>query len=204
MYKNIIFDLGNVVLDYNPIAYLKDKLNDEKSEKIALENIFKSEEWQMLDRGVITEEEAIERIVNRDINNKEIIEIAFKDWYVMLNPLKDTVDLINELKSNGYKLYYLSNFHSRAFEYVTKNNEVFKAFNGGVVSFKEKLLKPERDIYIKILNDYDLKAEECIFIDDVLENVQGANKEGIKGIHFKNIKELREELNTCGVLNTEE
>ena len=84
MYKNIIFDLGNVVLDYNPGAYLKEKLNDDKVEKIILDIVFKSEEWPMLDRGVITEEEAIERIINRDIKNKEFIEIAFENWYEIL------------------------------------------------------------------------------------------------------------------------
>ncbi|MEN8076446.1 hypothetical protein ABFP60_05740 [Clostridioides difficile] len=79
MYRNIIFDLGNVVLDYNPVAYLKEKINDDKVEKVILEAVFKSEEWPMLDRGVIIEEEAIERIVNRDIKNKEFIEIAFEN-----------------------------------------------------------------------------------------------------------------------------
>ena len=158
----------------------------------------------MLDRGVITEEEAIERIVNRDIKNKEFIEIAFENWYEMLKPLNDTVMLIKELKNKGFNLYYLSNFRLKAFDYVIKKNEVFKLFDGGIVSFKEKLLKPEKDIYTKILEAYDLKADECIFIDDVFENVEGANKEGIKGIQFKNIKDLRKELNNCGVLDTEE
>lgn len=204
MYKNIIFDLGNVVLDYNPVAYLKEKFNDNKVEEIILDTVFKSEEWPMLDRGVITEEEAIERIVNRDINNKEFIEIVFENWYEMLRPLNDTVMLIKELKNKGFNLYYLSNFHLKAFDYVIKKNEVFKLFDGGVVSFKEKLLKPEKEIYTKILEAYDLKADECIFIDDVFENVEGANKEGIKGIQFKNVKDLRKELNNCGVLDTEE
>lgn len=204
MYKNIIFDLGNVVLDYNPVAYLKEKFNDNKVEEIILDTVFKSEEWPMLDRGVITEEEAIERIVNRDIKNKEFIEIAFENWYEMLRPLNDTVMLIKELKNKGFNLYYLSNFHLKAFDYVIKKNEVFKLFDGGVVSFKEKLLKPEKEIYTKILEAYDLKADECIFIDDVFENVEGANKEGIKGIQFKNVKDLRKELNNCGVLDTEE
>lgn len=204
MYKNIIFDLVNVVLDYNPVAYLKEKFNDNKVEEIILDTVFKSEEWPMLDRGVITEEEAIERIVNRDIKNKEFIEIAFENWYEMLRPLNDTVMLIKELKNKGFNLYYLSNFHLKAFDYVIKKNEVFKLFDGGVVSFKEKLLKPEKEIYTKILEAYDLKADECIFIDDVFENVEGANKEGIKGIQFKNVKDLRKELNNCGVLDTEE
>ena len=191
MYKNIIFDLGNVVLDYNPKVYLKNKLNDTKSEELVLDSIFISKEWPMLDRGTITEEVAIKNIVSRNIESKDIIELAFENWYEMLTPLNETVDIIKELKDDGYKIYYLSNFHSKAFEIVTE---------GGIVSFREQLLKPEKEIYNRLLERYGLIPEESIFIDDVLENVKGAGEEGIKGIQFKNINELRKELNECGVL----
>ena len=101
MYKNIIFDLGNVVLDYNPKVYLKNKLNDTKSEELVLDSIFKSKEWPMLDRGTITEEVAIKNIVSRNIESKDIIELAFENWYEMLTPLNETVDIIKELKEFG-------------------------------------------------------------------------------------------------------
>ena len=175
MYKNIIFDLGNVVLDYNPKVYLKNKLNDTKSEELVLDSIFKSKEWPMLDRGTITEEVAIKNIVSRNIESKDIIELAFENWYEMLTPLN-------------------------AFEIVTEKYEFFNLFEGGIVSFREQLLKPEKEIYNRLLERYGLIPEESIFIDDVLENVKGAGEEGIKGIQFKNINELRKELNECGVL----
>ena len=200
MYKNIIFDLGNVVLDYNPKVYLKNKLNDTKSEELVLDSIFKSKEWPMLDRGTITEEVAIKNIVSRNIESKDIIELAFENRYEMLTPLNETVDIIKELKDDGYKIYYLSNFHSKAFEIVTEKYEFFNLFEGGIVSFREQLLKPEKEIYNRLLERYGLIPEESIFIDDVLENVKGAGEEGIKGIQFKNINELRKELNECGVL----
>ena len=95
MYKNIIFDLGNVVLNYNPEEYLIKKINDKNKVEIALNNIFKSNEWKMLDRGIITEEEAKRVIKNRVIDNSEIIDLAFENWYDMLRPIEETIELIN-------------------------------------------------------------------------------------------------------------
>ena len=92
-------------------------------------------------------------------------------------------------------LYYLSNFHLKAFEYVTKKYEFFKLFDGGVVSYKEKLLKPEVEIYNTLINRYGLKKEEVVFIDDTKENVDEAIRLGINGIVLENpqclIKELK-------------
>ena len=99
MYKNIIFDLGNVVLNYNPEEYLIKKINDKNKVEIALNNIFKSNEWKMLDRGIITEEEAKRVIKNRVIDNSEIIDLAFENWYDMLRPIEETIELINKLKN---------------------------------------------------------------------------------------------------------
>ena len=199
MYKNIIFDLGNVVLDYNPEEYLIKKINDKNKVEIALNNIFKSNEWKMLDRGIITEEEAKRVIKNRVIDNSEIIDLAFENWYDMLRPIEETIELINKLKKNGYKIYYLSNFHSKAFEEVTNKNKVFEEFYGGIVSFKEKLLKPEKEIYMKLLEEYNLNPEECIFIDDMLINIEGAKAVNIKGIQFISTKDLIYKLRECGV-----
>ena len=199
MYKNIIFDLGNVVLNYNPEGYLIKKINDKNKVEIALNNIFKSNEWKMLDRGIITEEEAKRVIKNRVIDNSEIIDLAFENWYDMLRPIEETIELINKLKKNGYKIYYLSNFHSKAFEEVTNKNKVFEEFYGGIVSFKEKLLKPEKEIYMKLLEEYNLNPEECIFIDDMLINIEGAKAVNIKGIQFISTKDLIYKLRECGV-----
>mgnify|MGYP005883042451 CR=1 FL=1 len=199
MYKNIIFDLGNVVLNYNPEEYLIKKINDKNKVEIALNNIFKSNEWKMLDRGIITEEEAKRVIKNRVIDNSEIIDLAFENWYDMLRPIEETIELINKLKKNGYKIYYLSNFHSKAFEEVTNKNKVFEEFYGGIVSFKEKLLKPEKEIYMKLLEEYNLNPEECIFIDDMLINIEGAKAVNIKGIQFISTKDLIYKLRECGV-----
>lgn len=198
MYKNVIFDLGNVLLNFNPKEYLKNKISDEKIDEV-YKAIFNSEEWVMLDRGTISEKEAIKNIVNRNIDYGDEITLAFKDWYDLLTPIEETVEVLNDLKENGYDTYYLSNFHKLAFAEVTKKNKFFELFNGGVVSYAEKLIKPEEDIYKLILDRYKLNPSETIFVDDMDLNIEGANKVGIKTILFKGAKNLKEELNNLKI-----
>lgn len=186
MVKNIIFDLGNVLINFEPIGYLRKKISNEMKVQEIFKEVFLSEEWGMLDKGVITEEEAINKICSRSNGNDELIRLAMDNWYEMLTPIEHIVDTLKKLKDEGYKIYYLSNFHELAFEDVTKKYEFFKCFDGGVVSFKEKLLKPEKDIFNKLIERYKIDPKESVFIDDTDENVEQAEKLGFQTIHFKN------------------
>ena len=198
MIKNIIFDIGNVLLDFNPKEYLKSKVAEEKLEEI-YKCIFQSAEWPMLDRGTISEEQAKTNIINRNIENQELINLVFENWYDILIPIESSVEVLKKLKQNGYKVYYLSNFHLAAFEYVTKKHDFFGIFDGGVVSYKEKLLKPEKEIYEKIVDKYDLEPSQTVFIDDMKENVKAAIRSGLKVILLKNPKDLKIELEKLNV-----
>ena len=193
MYKNIIFDLGNVLLSFNPKDYLKSKISEDRIDNV-YKAIFQSEEWVMLDRGTITEKDAINRIIERNNTYRDDINLAFKDWYDILRPIEDAVEVLTKLKKNGYNIYYLSNFHELAFKEVTTKNNFFELFDGGVVSYAEKLIKPEEEIYKLILKRYNLNPRETIFIDDTKSNVDGASKLGIKAIFLDNPKKLRENL----------
>ncbi|MGL4108919.1 HAD family hydrolase [Clostridium sp. LP20] len=194
MIKNIIFDLGRVVLDFEPKKYLMDKIKDEVKVNKLMKVIFAGEEWIRLDEGTITEDEAIERICAGNLELEKEIRMAFDNWYPMLTPIESTIEVINELKIKGYKLYFLSNFHEKAFKYVNEEYPVFKLFDGGIASYKEKLMKPNPEVYKLILEKYNLKAEECVFIDDVRENVEIAEKFGIKGINLTNQRTLKSDL----------
>lgn len=194
MIKNVVFDIGNVLLSFDPKTYLMGKIGDEQAVKEVFNAIFKSEEWLMLDRGTITEVEAIKVLGERHTVHKEHIENAFDGWYDILTPMEETIEILTSLKERGVNVYYLSNFHHLAFLHVREKYEFFKAFDGGVVSYEEKLLKPEKEVYLKLLEKYDLKGEETLFIDDTLENIKGAEVLNIKGVHFKNANDLREKL----------
>lgn len=193
MIKNIIFDLGNVMIDFSPKEYVESKIAQEKVEEI-YKCIFQSEEWPMLDRGTINEENARRNIISRNIENEDLINAVFDNWYDILIPIENSVDILKKLKENGYKVYYLSNFHCAAFEYMDEKYDLFKLFDGGVFSFKEKLLKPEREIYDKIIQEYNLTSSETIFIDDTEVNVKAARKLGLKGIVLDDPKNLLAEL----------
>ena len=198
MCRNIIFDIGNVLLDFNPKEYLKSKMKEDKVDYVHKE-IFESEEWIMLDRGTILEEEAIKIITSRSNGNEELIKIAFEKWYDILNPIEKTVDILKNLKESGYKVYYLSNFHLKAFEHVTSKYNFFNIFDGGVVSYEEKIIKPEKEIYNKIIEKYKLNVNESIFIDDMECNINKAREVGFKTILFKNPEELIVSLKEYGV-----
>lgn len=198
MCKNIIFDLGNVLLSFNPKEYLKSKITEDKIDDV-YKAIFQSEEWIMLDRGTISEKDAINNIIRRNTTYRDDINLVFKDWYDILKPIEETVEVLQSLKENGYNIYYLSNFHELAFREVTTKNKFFKLFDGGVVSYAEKLIKPEEDIYKLILKRYNLNPEETIFIDDTQANVDGASKLGIKAIFLEKPKDLRDSLKNLKV-----
>lgn len=198
MYKNIIFDLGNVLLSFNPKEYLNSKIGENRRERVFKE-IFLSKEWVKLDEGTITEIEAIEAISLRNEAYREDIKRAFENWYDILVPIDESVELLKELKEKGYKLYYLSNFHDIAFKNVKEKYDFFNLFDGGVVSSEDKLLKPDERIYEVILNRYNLLPKESIFIDDMKINVEAAKEANIEGLVFENTNKLKEDLKALGV-----
>ena len=200
MIKNIIFDLGNVLLNFEPLEYLYKKIPEKQRAHHIYEEIFKSSEWLMLDRGLINENEAIDRICDRNIVSSQIIRDLMDDWYQMLTPIEGVVDVLKELKRKRYRIYFLSNFHQLAFENVSKRYDFFKSFDGGIVSYKEKLMKPDKDIYDKLMATYEINPNESIFIDDTRENIEGATKLGFKTILFTTDYELREKLVGYNVL----
>lgn len=194
MYKNVIFDLGKVLLNFEPEEYLRSKIRQNDKVLELYKQIFQSEEWLMLDKGTITEEEAINILAQRNSENAKLIKLAFNNWYEILTPKEETVEVLKDLKKANYRVYFLSNFHLLAFEYIIKTYDFFKLFDGGIVSYKEKLLKPEEKIYKRIIEEYGLKPQESIFVDDVQANVESARKLDFEGIVFKNASDLREDL----------
>jgi HAD superfamily hydrolase (TIGR01509 family) len=194
MIKNVIFDIGNVLLEFNPLEYLKRTFNDDNIEKFLYKEVFQCKEWLHLDRGTLTQDEAIKIISLRNPEHEAHIKKCMNNWIDILSPIEGTVKILNELKENGYKLYLLSNFHSLAFETVYSKYEFFKHFDGGIISYKENLLKPESEIYSKLLDTYNLNAEECLFIDDTLVNIETASRFGINTVHFESCEKLRKSL----------
>ena len=200
MIKNIVFDLGNVLLTFKPMEYLKSKLNDDKLAEKIYNIIFRSDEWIMLDNGVIKTEEATENFCMRMRDKEDTIKDVMNDWHNLLIPIDENIQILNDLKDKGYKIYILSNFHDIAFDNVYKKYDFFKDVDGIVISAKIKCIKPEKEMFESLINAYKIKYEESIFIDDVKENVDMASSLGMDTIHLEDYKKLKEKLNLKGFL----
>ncbi|MFW5961938.1 MAG: HAD family hydrolase, partial [bacterium] len=192
--KNIIFDLGNVLLDFKPESYLE-KLNYRGDLKNRLKTeIFETEEWLQLDRGNISQAEAIKKWQQRNPDLKDEIADVMLEWEKILTLKEDTAEILDSLAAEDYNLYILSNFHHKAYEYVSSEYDFFNYFDGQIISAEVGMVKPEAEIYEHLLDKFNLKSEETLFIDDSKENIKAALEKGIRVIHFTNAVNLKEEL----------
>jgi len=193
--QNLIFDLGNVLLKFNPGEYLAGLFEDPELVRRLHRAVFSSPEWYMLDRGVLTQEEAVARLTRQYPDLAPEIRLTFADGFSILKPIPSNVEVVRSLKKSGYRLYILSNFHRAAFEHVYGKYQWFSLFDGMVISYQHQALKPEPAIYQILLASYALLPEECVFIDDSLANLAAASEFGIRGIHYQSSDQLRLELN---------
>lgn len=200
MYRNIIFDLGGVVVDFTPREFLVDHFMNEKLENELYDITFGSDEWMEIDAGTLSREEG-NRIMlekGREIGREYEVRIILNDWYDMLHTKDDTVQLIKRLKKRGYNIYYLSNISSDVLE-MLHHRRFWKLFDGGVASCDVKITKPDLRIYHALLAKYGLHASECIFIDDNTVNAAAAFDCDITGIHFKSSRTLHRALQSYGI-----
>jgi epoxide hydrolase-like predicted phosphatase len=182
MIKNIVFDLGNVLISFRPAEYFEKNNYPEIIKEKILTDIFGSKEWQLLDSGDISTSDAINSISLKSTLNKEEIEHIFSLRTDLMFPLDQNVKVLPELKKQGYKLYFLSNFPIDIFEEVRSGYYFFKYFDGGIISAEAKASKPDSRIYNILLERYSLIPEECLFIDDIEVNVSAAEERGMKGL----------------------
>jgi putative hydrolase of the HAD superfamily len=194
MIKNIIFDLGNVLISFKPSEYF-DKNNYPQTIKAKiLADIFGSKEWLMLDNGDITTTEAIDAIAKKSSLNRDERAHIFNLRTDLMFPLDSNVRLLPGLKKRGFRLYYLSNFPMDIFDEVRTGYYFFKHFDGGLISADAKFSKPDPGIYRLMLKKYSLEANECLFIDDIEINVKTAEALGIKSIFTNGSLEISKEI----------
>jgi putative hydrolase of the HAD superfamily len=195
MVKNIIFDIGNVLIKFDPLAYLVEKYEDFETVMILYREVFQSEEWALLDEGLIDEDEAVRRVSDRIPEYREIVEKLIKTWeYFLIEDIKPSIYFLKLFKERGYQLYALSNYPQRGFLYTEEKYDFFKLFDGKVISYEVKKLKPDFGIYNSLLEKYSLKPEECIFIDDSYPNVEAARALGMNAVHFRQTSQFLEVL----------
>jgi HAD superfamily hydrolase (TIGR01509 family) len=191
MIKNIVFDLGNVLISFKPSDYLDKTGYPEEAKRIILNDVFSSREWWLIDNGDLSTGEAIEKIASRSAMKKEEIASVFDLRTEILFPLAGNIILLPELKKQGFKLYYLSNFPDDIFDEVVNRYDFFKYFDGGIISSRVKTSKPDKKIFEILLGKFSLNAEECLFIDDIEINANAASSTGMKGLFFNDPDNLK-------------
>lgn len=197
--KNIVFDFGGVLVDWNPRYLFKDHFKDINEMEYFLKNIC-TEEWNIeQDRGRSLSEATLE-LQKKFPEHSDSIALFYDKWEVMLKgEISETVSILHKLKTK-FKLYGLTNWSSETIDIAYRRFSFFKEFDGIVVSGTEKLIKPDKRIYQLLLERYLIKAEESIFIDDNILNVKAAMELGFYAIHFENPKQLEAELTTIVTL----
>ena len=199
MIKNIIFDIGNVLMPFQYRSFYESFGYEEEVVDRLAKATAQSPDWNELDKGVLSYEEVLERFIRNDPQLEGIIRKVFVDLHGILDLYDYTESWIRQLKEAGYGVYYLSNFFQKADEDCKDLMGFLELMDGGILSYKDKVTKPDRKIYELLLERYGLKAEECVFLDDTKKNIDGARAVGIQGILFQDREQAVEELRKMGV-----
>lgn len=195
----VVFDIGNVLTDFAWDKFLVFKGYDDKMvERIAKATVY-SDDWVEYDKGNFTNEEIIARFVENDPEIRSEIEDSFKNIDGIILKREKTIPWIRALKAAGYKVLYLSNFSKQALEGCPDAMAFLDETDGGILSFREHVVKPDPAIYNLLVSRYNLTPSKTVFIDDTPVNIEAARNLGWKGIIYRDYNQVVDELASLGV-----
>ena len=183
----VVFDVGGVLVSFNPPAFLNDLFpGDEALQKVLKARIFGSPYWHMMDHGLMTVEEAAQAMIGLREDLREPIEKAMGCWIEKMlgSPIQESVDFLYECKRRGKKLYVLSNFSEPAFSRTAERHPCFQEFDGMVVSCRIGKLKPNPDIYQHLIDQFGCDPARTLFIDDNFSNIEACLYAGWQAICY--------------------
>ena len=187
-YKNILFDMGNVLVTYNPEWVIRRYTEDEELIREVKNIVFNSQEWFLLDAGLIEEEKAERNWMERLSSDKarELAHLSFQNWHLYnMKTIPGTAEMIRAVKENGKEIYLLSNASLRLLSIYKEVVPAVECFSGIFYSAAHKCVKPQDIIYERFLKEYSLNPADCFFIDDLEENISAAKAVGISGAVMK-------------------
>jgi len=199
--NTVIFDLGGVLIDWNPRYLYRKIFKTEEEITWFLENICTSEWNDQQDAGR-SFEEATRELAQKFPEHKEPILAWYNRWQeTMGGPVHETVEVLKAIRdTKKYKLYALTNWSAETFPWALQNFEFLHWFEGIVVSGIEKTRKPYPEFYQRLFSRYQIEPAQAIFIDDNLHNVEGAKRVGLPTIHYQSSAQLREELKKIKII----
>jgi putative hydrolase of the HAD superfamily len=192
--RNVIFDLGGVVLEWNPDAILEGYYTDPRERAAMKTALFKHPDWLQMDRGTLTESETLARLQRR--TGRPVAELSglFDAVRGSLRPKADTLALLKSLARRDVPLYCLSNMPASTFAYLREQHAFWNVFKGIVISGEIKMAKPEREIFEYLLRRYALAAADTVFVDDHAPNIEAAEKVGLHTVWFRDAAQCALEL----------
>ena len=194
MIKTVIFDIGNVLTDFAWQEMYKEKgLGGETFDRVAKATV-QSPYWCELDRGIMTFSEVMDKFVSLDIEMEDEIRRVLADMHGIVTGRSYAVPWVCSLKEQGLQVYVLSNFSEKIWKECLDALEFYEFTDGGIISYKDHLIKPDPAIYQLLLDRYGLNPEECVFVDDLKDNVEAARKIGIHGIVFESYEQAKKAL----------
>lgn len=200
MIRNIVFDMGRVLLAFDPPDIASHFTDTPQDAQLLAQNLFESACWESLDRGTITHEDA-RNIVRLTLPERlhPNLDRAMKEWYRYIPPIDGMESLIHRLKEAGYHLYVLTNASIQFYHYQD-TLPAAGCFDGILVSADYKMLKPEPSIYHALAERFDLVLSQSLFIDDRPINIAGAKNVGMEAVLFEDAESLAQSLNRLGIL----
>ena len=199
MIKNIVFDMGKVMLEYEPDIVCAHYIEDEEERKEVSRAVFLSPEWVLLEMGVIPEDAALKRMQSRlsTEHERQMAALCFEHWHEYnMYPKEGMGDIVRWLKSEGYGIYLCSNASVRLLACYQKVIPAIDCFDGVLFSAEVKCMKPQKEMYAHLFERFQLKPEECFFVDDWDLNIEGAQACGMDGYCFidGNVEKLKKVL----------
>ena len=199
MITTIIFDIGNLLADFTwKEHYASFGYDDAMVKRIARATVM-NPAWNDNDRGVMKLEDIIQAFVDSDPEIEQDIRRVLENVKTMVRRNDYAIPWIQDLKSKGYRTLYLSNFSEKAETECAYALDFIPYLDGGILSYQEKVTKPMPEIYELLIDRYKLIPDECVFLEDTMANLVGAEKFGIHTIHFQNQAQAIEELRKLGV-----
>lgn len=200
MIRNILFDMGNVLIRFDRQLFLNRLDITEAEKQLLLRRVFLSTEWVNMDRGTLDEPEAEARMcADLPEHLHRAVHALVSLWDQPMMPVDGMYELVEELKQAGYGIYLLSNASHRQHAYWPRI-ACSRFFDGTIISADEGIMKPGCEYFLRALNRFGLKADECFFVDDMPANVEGAAFCGIPGaVFFGDAGLLRSQLRAAGV-----
>ena len=191
---NLIFDIGNVICEWNPQALIERLFESQAQRLEVMSSVIQHSDWVELDRGVLDVEQALANAGARCSLEREALSRLYRETPVSLTPHPSVVRAIRDLKSRGYPLFILSNMQRHTWDWLYPRYDFWKLFDGIVVSCEIRMVKPEQQIFEYIIDRYRLVPAQTLFLDDMEVNVAAAARCGIQGILVTDITSAVSEL----------